>query len=398
MSENRKLPKGWIWTQLQSVARVFSGGAAPQNRRVFAPDGVPFFRVSDLSVKGRTRCLTAAKDRISLEFISKLRLTKAKKNSVVFPKSGAAIATNNRGILGVDGYIVSHLMALEANSKTIPLWLYWAFCQIDMMQYSGNESYPAIRQSTVKEIEIPLPPLAEQERIAELLARQTAAVEKARKAAEEKLAAARLLPFALLRTVFACAQNKTLPENWQWAKLGEVAVYINGMAFKPRDWEKTGLPIIRIQNLNNEKVDFNFFSGQVAEKYIVRPGDLLVAWSASLGVYLWKNSRAVLNQHIFKVVENPAKVEKDFLFFALQNVMQEIETRAHGATMQHIRRGAFESIMIPLPPLAEQKRIADLLDRQTAAAAKAVHAAEDELREIRALPAALLRQAFAGSL
>ena len=47
-----------------------------------------------------------------------------------------------------------------------------------------------------------------------------------------------------------------LPEGWQWKKLGEVGEYVNGRAFKPHEWESSGIPIIRIQNLNDPQAQF----------------------------------------------------------------------------------------------------------------------------------------------
>ena len=92
---------------------------------------------------------------------------KATKGTILFPKSGAAITTNNRAILGVDAFIVSHLAALKpkeeiANTYFIYSWL----CLTDMAQYMENPGYPSLKLSTVSNINIPLPPLAKQRRIA----------------------------------------------------------------------------------------------------------------------------------------------------------------------------------------------------------------------------------------
>lgn len=84
--------------------------------------------------------------------------------------------------------------------------------------------------------------------------------------------------------------------------LGDVADYINGRAFKPSEWESTGKPIIRIQNLTNSSTEINRTTGTFEERYLVRSGDLLFAWSASLGAYIWNGENGWLNQHIFKVI------------------------------------------------------------------------------------------------
>src|SRR5579875_1563237 len=90
--------------------------------------------------------------------------------------------------------------------------------------------------------------------------------------------------------------------GWRTLKLRDVARYINGYAFKPSDWNTEGLPIIRIQNLNDPSKPFNYFTGKIPEKYCVHDGDILISWSASLGTYMWRGEDAWLNQHIFKAI------------------------------------------------------------------------------------------------
>ena len=90
-----------------------------------------------------------------------------------------------------------------------------------------------------------------------------------------------------------------LPKGWVFATLGDTGEYFNGMAFKPKDWEEVGRPIIRIQNLNNPEKPINRTTQEVKEKYLVQRGDLLVSWSATLDAFKWQGEEAVLNQHIF---------------------------------------------------------------------------------------------------
>lgn len=177
-------------------------------------------------------------------------------------------------------------------------------------------------------------------------------------------------------------------------KLGDVARYINGRGFKPSEWSKTGIPIIRIQNLNNDNASFNYFDGEISESHLVQKGDLLVSWSASLDAFIWKKDNAALNQHIFKVVEDQKVVDRTYLYYALREVMQEIRDQTHGATMKHINKAEFEAVEIPLPSLPEQKRITAILSEQLTAVEKARKASEARLEAARALPAAYLREVF----
>ena len=156
------------------------------------------------------------------------------------------------------------------------------------------------------------------------------------------------------------------------ARLGDLATYINGYAFKPADWGDTGLPIIRIQDLTGNSYQLNRYDGEYPERIEVNDGDVLISWSASLGVYVWQRGKALLNQHIFKVVFDKLPVNKDYFVFAVEHKLAEMESKTHGATMKHIVKKDFDGTTIPYPPIEKQAEIADhlrritsLIDRQT---------------------------------
>ncbi|MGN8832508.1 restriction endonuclease subunit S [Selenomonas montiformis] len=145
--------------------------------------------------------------------------------------------------------------------------------------------------------------------------------------------------------------------------LGDMATYINGYAFKPADWGTKGLPIIRIQNLTDSGKDYNYYEGEVKEKYLVRKGDVLISWSASIGVYEWEKEDAWLNQHIFKVVFDKGEVDKRYFKYATGYVLEKSLQYAHGSTMKHLTKGAFDKLPIPIYDLKEQRVIAEKIGK-----------------------------------
>lgn len=147
------------------------------------------------------------------------------------------------------------------------------------------------------------------------------------------------------------------------ARLGDVATYVNGFAFKPEDWSSEGLPIIRIQDLTGNSYQANRYDGRCDAKYEVNPGDILISWSASLGVYVWQNEKALLNQHIFKVIFNKVEVDKSFFVHQVRNILDNAGTQAHGATMKHLTKPVFDALPFYLPDLPTQRRIAATLDK-----------------------------------
>ena len=164
----------------------------------------------------------------------------------------------------------------------------------------------------------------------------------------------------------------------EYKKLGDIATYINGYPFKPEDRGECGLPIIRIQDLTGNTYDLGYYDGKYPERIEINNGDILISWSASLGVYVWNRGKALLNQHIFKVVFDKVEINKRYFVYAVQFKLKEMEAKTHGATMKHIVKKDFDSTLIPYPSLKEQSRIAEIID----SIAKSINMRQKQLQKL----------------
>jgi type I restriction enzyme S subunit len=158
-----------------------------------------------------------------------------------------------------------------------------------------------------------------------------------------------------------------LPEGWAVATVRDVLTLINGCPFKPTQWKQSGLPIIRIQNLNNPNAPYNYCDEAVAEKFRVRKEDLLFAWSGtpgtSFGAHIWQGGDAWLNQHIFRIEFDPHVFDRSFLKHAINQNLDRYISAAHGgAGLAHITKGEFDGSTVVTAPLAEQRRIVGVLE------------------------------------
>lgn len=144
----------------------------------------------------------------------------------------------------------------------------------------------------------------------------------------------------------------------EYKKLGDIATYINGYAFKPEQRGSEGLPIIRIQDLTGNAYDLGYYNGDYPKKVELNDGDVLISWSASLGVYLWNRGKALLNQHIFKVVFDKVEIDKFYFMYAVEYNLDKMSLKTHGATMKHITKKDFDNVVIPYPDLDYQKEVA----------------------------------------
>ena len=156
-----------------------------------------------------------------------------------------------------------------------------------------------------------------------------------------------------------------IPADWTVRPVRDVCKLINGRGFKPYEWKTTGLPIIRIQNLNGSD-DFNYFSGAYDKKLEVEPGQLLFAWSgsrgSSFGPHIWRGPLGVLNYHTWKVQIREAETNKSFLAHLFRQLTSTIEGKAHGASaLVHTQKWEMEGYLLPVPTKAEQAAIAQAL-------------------------------------
>jgi type I restriction enzyme S subunit len=153
------------------------------------------------------------------------------------------------------------------------------------------------------------------------------------------------------------------PNGWKFQSLYDLAEYINGKAFRQSELGDKGLPVIKIAELHNGiTASTKYYDGKIEEWFYLKKGELLFAWSGSVGVFTWNGGPAVLNQHIFKVKAKPG-IDQKFLKYLLQFHMPifELLVKDKATTMGHVRIEDLKSIEAAIPPLHEQRKIAEIL-------------------------------------
>jgi type I restriction enzyme S subunit len=152
--------------------------------------------------------------------------------------------------------------------------------------------------------------------------------------------------------------------EWRETTLWDIADYINGRATKPSEVCSDGVPVIKIAELNRgitETTD-RVPPELVEDRHWVNPGDLLFAWSGSVGIYRYNGPKAALNQHIFRVVAKEG-IDQQFLRYLLLSCMPifNLHVQDKRTTMGHVTIKDLQRIKVQVPPLAEQRAIAHIL-------------------------------------
>lgn len=153
-----------------------------------------------------------------------------------------------------------------------------------------------------------------------------------------------------------------LPTKWAATRLGAVVRVINGRAYKRQELLTSGTPVLRVGNLFTSNEWYYSDLDLDDDKYI-NDGDLIYAWSASFGPFIWRGDRVIYHYHIWKLEpHSEADISREFLCLFLQSETSAIKASGHGIAMLHMTKERMEQLAINLPPLAEQRRIVAKVD------------------------------------
>jgi len=160
-------------------------------------------------------------------------------------------------------------------------------------------------------------------------------------------------------------RSRTMASEWRECVLWDLAEYINGRATKPSELcDFGGVPVIKIAELNRGITDRtdHIPAELVSPEHWIQDGDLLFAWSGSVGIYRYRGPKAALNQHIFKVIAKPG-VDQDFLRYLLLSLLPVFQSHVEDkkTTMGHVTIQDLRRIKVLIPPLPEQRAIAHIL-------------------------------------
>lgn len=273
-------------------------------------------------------------------------------------------------------------------------------------QFTGAVGQQRVPQDYLATIEIPLVPLPQQRRITARFRDQLAEIAKARTAVEAKLEKVQALPTAQLRAVF------TSPEvqKWQKQRLGGLATFKNGINFN-RSQKGRGILTVDVLNMYSNDMFLkteNLYRVDVTpkEEYFLQKDDILfvrssvkregVGWPA---LFPGHQEPVTFCGFLIRAKLNKTQVHPHFLLHFLRqaSVRDSMISASGQVAITNIGQGDLAQILFPTPPLADQQRIASQLSEQMLSAERLRQTLAEQLETINQLPAALLRDAFAGS-
>lgn len=205
-----------------------------------------------------------------------------------------------------------------------------------LRQQSHGSVFSTITRGTFESIEVVIPPVIEQKRVAEILG-----------SVDDKIEAnSRFLDslYKLLHELYILRTSQSSQE----ISLTGIADFVNGKAFT-KNATGTGRMVVRIAELNGGPGASTVYNEipDVEEKHLVNPGEILMSWSGTLGVFLWSREQAIVNQHIFKVIPKSG-YSMGVVYCAIQSVIEKFQAIAQdqATTMGHIKRRDLEALVL----------------------------------------------------
>jgi len=405
--------KNWRRLQVRDICSSIDYGltasASPYSH------GPRFLRITDIQ-EGKVDWSAVPGCNVSPAEVTKATLTDG---DIVFARTGATTGKSFLIKRPPSAVFASYLIRLRVDrSVAFPDFVQLYFQSDEYWQqlrrYARGGAQPNVNASLLGNIELPLPPVAEQERIAARLGAALVLVDKARRASEERVTAAEALPAAYLREVFgsvapfdAAPVPPVIPTRagWKWHLLTDRARLATGHTPSRRcpEYWSGDVPWIQLPDIRaldgkrayetSERTNELGIANSAA--VLLPEGTVCLSRTASVGFVTIMGRQMATSQDFVNWVCG-ADLHPDFLMYLFLRCRREIRDLGSGAVHHTIYFPTVEAFRVCVPPVDEQRRIAQQLSNRLAGAATVLAQCRDELAAIEALPAALLREAFGG--
>lgn len=412
-----KVPANWCWTYWGNCGEFIAGNAFKKDYQGFQNYHIPFYKVGSLKYSDDNGILYDNSNTINDEILKILKATLIPVNSIIFAKIGEAIRLNRRSINNKACCIDNNLMAFVSK---VGFWKYFYFwsLQLDLYDYTNATTVPAIRKSDLEGIEMPLPPLAEQQRIVERIETLFAKLDEAKEKLQNTIDTFETRKAAILHKAFTGEltanwrkQHGVSMESWEERKIENIGS-VKGGKRVPKGLqltlENTGHPYIKAGNLKQGTViknDIMFVPEKVwniIKNYTVSAGDVYItnvgACIGDCGIIPEEFDGANLTENAVKITDLLCNNKFLSYYLSSNSIQSFIKTLIASATLGKLSIFNIKNIQLNLPTLPEQTEIVRIIDDLLAKEQQAKELAENALAKIDLIKKSILARAFRGEL
>ncbi|EGK8203645.1 restriction endonuclease subunit S [Campylobacter coli] len=404
-----KLPQGWEVKKLEEIAEIQIGKTPSRNNIDFFQGENVWLSIRDL----KSKFISSSSEKISNEAILKTNMKVVPKGTLLM---SFKLTLGKTAFAECDLYTNEAIAAIFIKDKNInKYFLDYVLKFTDLEKYVDNAvKGKTLNKQKLKQIEIPLPPLKEQERIVGILDESFSKIDESIKILEQDLLNLDELMQSALQKAFNplkdnAKENYKLPQGWEWKNLGEIANTSSGgtpSRNKKEYWENGNIKWLKSGELNDGYIDFieeNITEEAIknSSAKIFQKGTLLIAmYGATAGKLGILNLDSTTNQAICAFLHKDKNIKflEKFLFYFLFFLRDKIIKDSFGGAQPNISQTYIKNLQIPLPPLKEQEQIASHLDELSSHVKNLKQNYQAQIKDLQELKNSLLDKAFKGNL
>lgn len=253
---------------------------------------------------------------------------------------------------------VDTAFGLNANKEyLLPKFLYYFCLDYNFERHNKAVTIPSLTKVDLLKIDIPLPPKSTQLAIVSELDK----INELIRLKKEQLKDFDNLAQSLFYEMFGDPVENE--KGWEVKKLIEVSSLINGRAYKQNELLSEGK--YKVLRVGNFFTNSNFYYSNLEledEKYCYK-GDLLFAWSASFGAFIWDEDKTIFHYHIWRVLFDKAILDIHYYQYLLNTMTSFFMNDVHGIGMVHLTKSGMEQYELPLPPIPLQRLFAQRIEQ-----------------------------------
>lgn len=399
-----EIPKNWKWVRVADISYLSSGKPYEETEK-----GELYIKVSDMNLPENDSTIST-----SLHYTDKKNVGVIPVFSIIFPKRGGAIATNKkRTVIKQSIFIDLNTMSMSIIDSRIFWYVRMWFDAIVLDELQTGAAIPQINNKDIYPLLVPLPPLMEQKRIVELIDKifeqidiidelqskynndvevlKSKVIDAATRGElteqlpedgnaedlyaqilEEKEKLIKEGKIKKQKPLHEIEKNEIpfeIPENWRWVRISDVIDVRDGTHDSPK-YHDEGIPLVTSKNISSGKLIFEDVklismddAQKINERSYVDDGDILFAMIGSIGnpVIVHKDREfCIKNVALFKNFA-PMHISMDYFYWFLMHEQFVLRKNAIGGLQPFVSLKVFRRHLMPLPPMSEQKRIAERL-------------------------------------
>lgn len=379
----------WDTSKIDKIASVTSGGTPSRANPEYWNGDIPWVTTSlvDFNV------ILSAEEFITKEGVNNSSAKLFPKDTILMAMYGQGITRGKVAILGIEATTNQACCAIKLKDGYETQFIFQNLMNRydEIRDLSNDGGQKNLSAGIIKDIEISIPSKGEQTKIASFLS----AVDEKINQLTQKHQLLSQYKQGMMQKLFSQqirfkADDGSEFEEWEEKQLGDVCHFINGRAYKQTEWEKEGTPVIRLQNLTGSGKEYYYSTLNLPDHQYCYNNDLLYMWSATFGPIFWQGEKAIFHYHIWKVEVEPQQLDKQYMYYLLDEMTEKMKSSLNGSTMLHVTKQGMESTKKNLPSIEEQTKIANFLS----AIDQKIDVVSEQLEQAKLWKKGLLQQMF----